>query len=774
MPLIVGAGLALSSLSVIGAQIAMTRVLSLKYAANQTFLVVSFAVLGLALGAAAASRWCASERLAGSLPTAGMLAFGLGLAVLTGTFFADLAPLQQIVLVPLPFFGFGVAIAAVFARRAARAALAYACDLGGAALGAFMAAPLLDRIAASEALFVFAAAGAGAAALFELSSGPRRAPVTGAVLAGAALVLLASLVDRRGLEVPIHPDTIKDMVVLLEEAAQSEPIVARRPFVQRSLWSSFGRTDLVNEVASSGKKTIYVDGAAGATMLPAVGEHVGPAREMFRAQYGPSLFLELLPPQAKRSAVAIGCGGGREIAAAKLAGVQRVVGVELNEDIVSIVRDEAAFNGGIYDAPGVEIVVEEGRHYLRRADERWDVVLLSIPVTKRAESYGGFALSESYLFTRESIGEYLDRLAPHGHVVVVCHSRQEIGRLVNCALAAFGRRGVDPRAALERMAVFGTQFLTLVIAPEPRPGAFWNALAQETVRLRQALPEERLYYVPGAAVASPELASVARGERDAVVFPRQSDSPFEPDMSPVTDDRPFFYFYTGSLPRLVAVVLVASALVLLALLGLGLRRAAGSGAPVAAGELLVWRLAVASIGVAFMLIEIAWIQRFIFWFGRPTLALGILLGILLAATGLGSLAAGRWVRGDLRRAGACVALLGAVMTVGFVPLQRAVFAQATGGFGDALARAAAITVPIGILMGVAFPTLLVAAHRRAVSVAWLWGVNGVGSVLGSGAAVALAMLFGYSVSMVLGGVLYLVASVLMLRLAARAATPAPG
>ena len=767
------AGLALSSLSVVGAQIAMTRVLSLKYAANQTFLVVSFAVLGLALGAAAASRWCASARVAPGLPTAGMLAFGLGLALLTGMFFADLAPLRQIVLVPLPFFGFGVAIAAVFARRAARAALAYACDLGGAALGAFSATPLLDRIAAPEALFLFAATGAVAAALFELSAGTRKAPVTGAVLAGGALVLLASLVDRRGLEVPIHPDPIKDMVVLLAEAERSEPIAARRPFVQRSLWSAFGRTDLVNEVASSGKKTIFVDGAAGATMLPAVGEHVGPAREMFRAQYGPSLFLELLPPEAKRSAVAIGCGGGRDIASAKLAGVQRVVGVELNRDIVEIVRAEADFNGGIYDAPGVEIVVEEGRHFLRHRSERWDVVLLSIPVTKRAESYGGFALSESYLFTRESLGEYLDRLEPDGHVVVVCHSRQEIGRLVNCTLAAFGERGVDPRSAMERMAVFGTQFLTLVIAPEPRPAAFWGRLAQETQRLQQALPEERLYYVPGAAAVSPELAVVARGERASVAFPRQSDSAFEPDMSPVTDDRPFFYFYTASLPRLVGVVLLASGAVLLALLGLGLR-AGAPGAPGAPGELLGWRLAVASIGVAFMLIEIAWIQRFIFWFGRPTLALGILLGILLAATGLGSLAAGRWVRGDLRRAWPCVALLGAVMALAFVPLQRLVFAHATGGFGDALARAAAITVPIGLLMGVAFPTILVAAHRRGVSVAWLWGVNGVGSVLGSGASVAVAMLYGYSVSMVLGGVLYVVAALFLLRLASRAASPSPG
>ena len=43
-------GLGLASGAVLGSQIAMTRILSLKYAANQTFLVVSFAVLGLAVG----------------------------------------------------------------------------------------------------------------------------------------------------------------------------------------------------------------------------------------------------------------------------------------------------------------------------------------------------------------------------------------------------------------------------------------------------------------------------------------------------------------------------------------------------------------------------------------------------------------------------------------------------------------------------------------------------------------------------------------------------
>ena len=185
------------------------------------------------------------------------------------------------------------------------------------------------------------------------------------------------------------------------------------------------------------------------------------------------------------------------------------------------------------------------------------------------------------------------------------------------------------------------------------------------------------------------------------------------------------------------------------------RPAAAEGRVAAGSEVLLWRLAMSGLGVAFMLVEVPLIQRFVFWFGRPTLALGLLLGMLLLATGVGALLAGLLIRGRLGWTWPVVGVLGSFVAVGFPAMQGAVFAGASGAFQDSLVRSVLVTAPVGLLMGVPFPMLLMAAGRRTgVSVAWLWGVNGVGSVLGSAAAIAVAMTMGYSYAMMLAGVVY--------------------
>ncbi|MBU0641600.1 MAG: hypothetical protein KKB50_22300 [Planctomycetes bacterium] len=769
-------GLALASLSVLGAQVAMTRVLSLKYAANQTFLVVSFAVLGLAIGAGLAHWWTARRGGGGNPTSLGMLLFAATLCVLVLSFYLNLPALVQVVLVPLPFVGVGLAIATVFARRSGRAGFYYALDLAGAAAGAYTAAPLLDLVPAPSALVLFAAVGTGSALLF--LGRPLRlvhhAPLTLLVL--ACLGSVASGGPGRWLgRVPVYPDQIKDMLVYLEFGRQTEADPQHRPFIEQSRWSAFGRTDVINDVARRQCKVLFVDGAAGSRMFVDRAQLSRDSLMELGERFGPALVLSQLPPHQKRSALCIGAGGGRDVLICRLNDVTHTTAVELNRDLVEIVRDDAAFNGNVYgDHPDITVVVAEGRHYLRTAERTYDLIMLSIPVTKRGEGYGGFALSESYLFTTESIREYLAHLNPEGLLLIVCHTRQEIGRLINTYLAGQRERGVAPVDAMRRVAVFGEYLITLVIAPQPRPEFFWQKLELATRRLGLAHPAERFYYIPreapGRAASrwSPELWDVACGSAPAVTWKRQSTSTFEPDMMPVTDDRPFFYFFTASLPPLVAVVLLASSTGLLFMLLWGARRGSGAGqaAVAGAGEVVLWRLAVAGLGVAFMLAEIPLIQRFVFWFGRPTLALGLLLGTLLLATGVGSVLGGLFIRGRLLRTWPLPALLGVFLLAAFTPLQGVLFRHATGTGIDAFVRSLIITGPLGLLMGVPFPMLLTAAGRRAgVSVAWLWGVNGVGSVVGSAAAVAVAMLAGYSVALRLAGATYMVTAGLFLALA---------
>jgi spermidine synthase len=64
----------------------------------------------------------------------------------------------------------------------------------------------------------------------------------------------------------------------------------------------------------------------------------------------------------------IGPGGGKEVLIGLFGDVQKIIGVEVNPDFVQIVKDHKEFDGGIYsDFSNVEIVVEEGRNYVKRS-----------------------------------------------------------------------------------------------------------------------------------------------------------------------------------------------------------------------------------------------------------------------------------------------------------------------------------------------------------------------------------------------------------------------
>jgi MFS-type transporter involved in bile tolerance (Atg22 family) len=76
-----------------------------------------------------------------------------------------------------------------------------------------------------------------------------------------------------------------------------------------------------------------------------------------------------------------------------------------------------------------------------------------------------------------------------------------------------------------------------------------------------------------------------------------------------------------------------------------------------------------------------------------------------------------------------------------------------------LAAGFALCAGLGAVMGVPFPAGVTAATRwRPDSVPFLWGVNGVTSVVGSVLAAILGKTIGSSRVVLLGGVIYLMAA----------------
>ena len=106
--------------------------------------------------------------------------------------------------------------------------------------------------------------------------------------------------------------------------------------------------------------------------------------------------------------IVIGPGGGKDVLTGLLAGVDDITGVEINPDIVNIVKDHKEFNGGIYtDFPNVNILVKEGRHYIKQEQRKYDLIVMALPSTEQLQNIDNFAMNENYLLTIEAIKDYL-------------------------------------------------------------------------------------------------------------------------------------------------------------------------------------------------------------------------------------------------------------------------------------------------------------------------------------------------------------------------------
>jgi hypothetical protein len=292
--------------------------------------------------------------------------------------------------------------------------------------------------------------------------------------------------------------------------------------------------------------------------------------------------------------------------------------------------------------------------------------------------------------------------------------------------------------------IFNELFGTVLVRREP-----W--IAAELARIRR-LADERgdgVAFAPGGPYRL-EWAGLARAQ-DYMAFCRD----YRLDVCPPTDDKPFFfnmtrlsglfekpppgYFFATDPLRILAVTLAILAVLSALAFGLPLRLMRGTERPPARA---VWFFA--AIGLGFLLLEIALIQRFVLFLGFPTYALSVVLFSLLAFTGLGSLLSTRL--GDARRtliwalAVGCVLIAAAAF--GLQPLLRGLVEWP---FAARVALSVVLLAPAGLALGMAMPiglTRLAGLHPGAVP--WGWAVNGIASVLASVLAVALAVTWGFA------------------------------
>ncbi|HLA81610.1 MAG TPA: hypothetical protein VJP78_08355 [Thermoleophilia bacterium] len=771
----------LISFSVLTFEVALTRIFSVILSYHFVFAIVSSAMLGLGLGGVIFRRW--GRRVPGRAIWIGSVVFSLSLAASLLLVLAipaggskGLSGLRLLVyLVPavVPFGAAGFVISGLFQRFSGRSSLLYGADLIGAAGGALAVVPGMNLMGPVNLVFLAVVVAAVGALLLGLPRLRRALPAIAivAIVAGSLGALIAGGID---LVVPVTADPNKDMVAML-----SDPGGGFR--ISESRWSSFGRTDLVESPLYPMQKYLFVDGAAGSAMYNLESVLRDPqAQDQLTMHSGESFPFQFLKEDEKRTALILGPGGGQDVVTAILGGVKDITAVEVNPDVVEFVRQYKDFSGGIYSGrPGVTAVVAEGRNYVRTSAKKFDLIMAAIPVTKSSRSVEGYALTENNLFTVEAFKDYLDHLTSNGRIIIVAHNNHEIYRLVTLALGAFGKQGISEPAAMNRLYTVGSDTMpTLVVQKQPLSVGDANAIHEQLHA--QGLDKNALFIpstrqqlaVTGlgnfgsvASMLDPRLFEVSQGTPSARVFARETTI----DLRPTTDDRPFFYKNSPGLPSpfpIFAVLLIVFVAGLGALLAMPRKRGGAPrtfvGALRASGRLKTYLALFFALGLAYMLIEIAFFQKLALYISQPQMALSILLFSLLLGGGIGSLLTTFLKRRRLH--GAAVIAVGVAIVV---PLLTSLFSGAFGLGLDPRLAAALLILPLGILMGCPFPLAMASFGKDGFEAhtAVMWGVNGGVSVLGSALAMIIGISWGFSRALLVGAVLYLVIGALFVLLA---------
>ena len=755
-------------------ELSLTRIFSVVFYYHFAFLAISIALFGLGAGgvfsyAVAAWKGNLFSKLGLLSAINSVLVIAAVLVVLAQGQNPSAWYLALIYFTcALPFFVAGAVVSLAVSETIDRVNRVYFFDLAGAAGGCLLLVPLLNTFGGPDTTIVAAVLFAAAAAIWH--------GMSGSVTARAASVALALLLF--GLLLFNKQYGLITVVYAKNQKLENEA------FVQ---WNSFSRIAIAPD-KSSGAPTIFIDADASTGIANFDFAHLS-AHELHDLLYqGPGLPYAIRP--AAKTLI-IGPGGGWDVARALAAGSRDITGVEINPIIATTIMRQQypQLSRGLYLRPDVHIFVEDGRAFVRRSTEKYQVLQATLVDTWASTAAGAFALSENNLYTTDAFRDYLTHLTDDG---ILAFTRwgfeppRESLRLISLAIVALRDLG---EAQPERHVIVGREGSRADLAG-------WGA--RDTVlisrrpfslddirRARQALAEAHMtaVYLPDERI--PNQFTELLHSSDPAAYQRRY--PF--DITPVNDNRPFF-FYTvqprdlwefvtrastrsedykinTAVPLLFELlgVSVVATLIILALPPVVLRTRLPRERSV-----LAFLLYFLAIGAGYILIEVALIQKFVLFLGHPTYALTVVIFSLLVSSGVGSYASGRVIGTSAARWRAVLGGIAILITLLAVDVSVLLPKAITLPIAWKVAASVALIFPAGFLMGMPFPTGLARLEKwQSASVRWAWSLNAAASVLGSVGALVLAIYWGLVQTLLIGGVLYLAALAIVARDPAKAA-----
>ncbi|HWY24147.1 MAG TPA: hypothetical protein VNX47_04465, partial [Nevskia sp.] len=639
------------------------------------------------------------------------------------------------------------------------------------ALGCASVVLLLNLLDGPSAI-IFSGAVAALAAAFFAASGQALALAKKRAL-WATVVLALLTVFNTAVPFGLKPIYVKDAVehdlfTRYEKWNSYSRIIASPPIKGFPyLWGPSPKMPKDYDVSMA---LLNIDGAAGTIM-----HHYDGSKASLDFLHYDIVNLGYNLPGIHKSAV-IGVGGGRDLESAYLYGVSDITGVELNPIFIGLHTTHPFYKSfsNLTAIPNLKLHVDDARSWFASTPEHFDLIEMSMIDTWAATGAGAFSLSENGLYTLEGWRAFLGRLNDGGVFTVSRwfnpNNIDETGRMIALAAGAIHDAG-DPNARSHMFVAHADNIATLVLAKQPFTPEQVKALEDEAERL--GFP---VLLAPDREPDSPLLKAIADApsidEIDKVAAAAFLD------LSVPTDNRPFFFnqlrfshipeavrsLMRGQLGTGVIVGNTRASLTLLLILAISLvavlltivlpLRNAARSAPRA---LIVSGTAYfALIGLGFMFGEISLLQYFSVYLGHPIYSLGVCLFSLIFSTGLGALVSGKLPLTSRGAFAVWGALVAAALFAGQHWLTDLFHATTAQALPVRIAYSLAVVMPIGFLLGFAFPTgMSLVEAVDAEPTPWFWGINGATGVLASALAVIVGMALGINVTMALAGLCYL-------------------
>jgi spermidine synthase len=686
----------------------------------------------------------------------------------------------------IPFFCAGTFTAVVFTAYADRASRLYFYNMTGSGFGAAGIVALMYGISPEQLLLVISFAAFAAALVLAFIV----ARQWGIITAIAAILWLFAFSTWGPFRLQIKISENKSLVYY-RALPESETLAVR--------YSPLGRLDCIQAPTIRqfpGLSLSYNGSLPQQVLIITDADSVSAVNKFNRLMdlecYDYVTSAIAYPLLEKPDVCIIGAGGGSDVGQALLLGSRHVTAVEMNLQIIELVRNILSdFASGIYDRNDVSVIIAEGRNFLQTTDAAFDIISMSMLDSFSASAAGVYALNESHLYTVEALDLAIRRLRACGLLSItrmLKYPPRDSLKMLATVAEVLRRRGVaEPAAHIIMIRSWATA--TIVVSPAP--------LSDSQIEAARKFAEERsfdLVHIPGIkpdevnryhVLEEPVYYQSAQRLLSADYKTFERDYAY--NIAPATDDRPYFFdfFKWRSLPYMIgtlgrqwlpfsewgylvlvaAIVQAVAASAVFILLPLFIAKPLKEIKSGRFGVLCYFLL----LGLAYMFLEMGFIQKMTLLIGHPVFGVAVTLTGFLVFSGLGSLASG-CLSSRLKFSGLLIpAAVAAIIIIGLAAI---IFLSVSFDWLVGFTRpirivlGIAITAPLAFFMGMPFPTGLKLVHSRAAAlVPWAWGINGFASVTAAVLGTFLAISLGFTMLAGVALVCYAIAAVVSRQIA---------